>query len=242
MAIGQNYGMKKINKSCDLSTKYKKWEAELEKSGKPHPKFTSTKTRKEHYQDVKMQLLKCQNGLCAYTEQSLCSRNLLESSNWVNGKYTGKNAKGGTIDHFDETLKSKKIEKNGRKDWLWNNLFFIHTDVNNAKGTKPIKDILKPDSDDYNPFLLLRYDLENHVFKPKNGLEEPIFSDVKYMIETLGLNRFDYERSYILDEKLKQIFKEERTWDTVKIIAFPTAFQMIRNEFEGKELDLIEFI
>lgn len=243
MVIGQNYGMRKINKTCDLSTNYKKWEAALEQNNQVHPKFISTKIRKDYYQDVKMLLLKCQNGLCAYTEQSLCNRSVLASENWEDGKYIGDNleTKGGTIDHFDENLKSKSKEPNGRKDWLWDNLFFINTDINNLKGTKLVRSILKPDNPHYNSFLLLKYDLKKHTYAPKSGLSEDIFSDIRYMIEVLHLNVVNHLRSNMLDEKLKQIFLEERTWDTVNIIDFPTAFQMIRNEYEGNEFDLIDF-
>lgn len=236
--------MRKINKICDLSTIYKKWEEGLEKNKSRHPKFASSKTRTEYYLDVKMQLLKSQNGLCAYTEQSLCNTSILNAKKWSEGKYIEKEikAKGGAIDHFDEELKSKQKEKHGRKDWLWDNLFFVDSDVNRLKGVKAVDDILKPDAQNYNPFSLLKYDLKNHAFTPKVELPNDIYQRVKTMIETLQLNLVSHLRGDILTEKLNQIFLEERTWDTVKIRAFPTAFKMIRSEFEGKEPELIEFL
>ena len=236
--------MRKIDKKCDLSTVYKTWEEELEVSRQPHPKFTLKKVRKEFYMDVKMQLLKSQNGLCAYTEQYLCSRKLLSNQHWVDGKYIGRadEVKGGTIDHFNEKLKSKQQEEKGRQDWLWDNLFFVNSDVNRLKGTKEVDEILKPDAQSYSPFALLKYDLKEHSFAPKRGLPEAIYDRVQNMIEVLQLNLVNHLREDILSEKLNQIFLEERTWDTVKVIAFPTAFQMIRNEFEGNEMALIEFL
>ncbi len=175
--------MQKIDKSQILSTNYKTWHDGL---GNTHPPYNSSSN--EYYHDIKMSLLYCQKGLCAYTEEILCDEKYFEISNWENGQYATsliqeqKNEIKGDLEHFDESLKSQKA-------WLWDNLFIVDTHINcRVKHTKPIKNILKPDSSSYEPNKYLDFDYETGVFFPNVNLTEQEKSDVKYMIDTLGIN------------------------------------------------------
>ena len=186
--------MRKIDKTKILSENYKKYLESLK--GKEHPKYNSSSN--ELYQDIKMSLLHCQNGLCAYTEKYLCDPKFIKSDNWDENKYTtvftkfDKDSIKGDLEHFDESLKRKKA-------WLWDNLFIVDTHNNcRIKGTKPIKSILKPDSKDYDPYKYLEFDFETGVFSPLVTLSKDEKEDVTYMIETLGLNCHYFERKEVL--------------------------------------------
>jgi len=186
--------MRKIDKSTILSSKYKEWEEGLEAD--KHPEYNSSKNK--YYHDIKMSLLYCQKGLCAYTEQVLCNSKYIGSENWDEGKYTkiltqdDKNAIQGDLEHFDESLKPK----NG---WQWDNLFIVATHNNcRIKASKPVKSILKPDSPDYDPYKYLTFDSEEGIFGANGALDDSEKEDVEYMIRTLGLN-------CISDERKKQI-------------------------------------
>jgi hypothetical protein len=214
--------MRKIDKSVILSTKYREWLEELNKSNKPHPSSSDT-----YYCDVVMNLLYCQKGVCAYTEKFLCGRDLLTVEHWQDGKYV-KNSresmpeKMGELEHFDPSLKEKKY-------WEWDNLFVILEAVNLRKSNKEVYEILKPDSRDYDPFKLLAYDYETHRFVVNPDIKDPdqIYR-VTAMIKTLGLNfgsvksereeffgevRFD--RGYSLPSRIYQFF---------------TAYEMIKDQ------------
>jgi len=180
--------MRKIDKSKILSSKYKDWEEALEASSKPHPKHSSSH---KHYLDVLMNLLHCQNGICAYTEMSLCDPKHYSEDNWKDGKYaSNKPEKTGHLEHFDESLKSKSKDKTGRKNWLWDNLFLVHGYINTVvKGSKPVDYILKPDSPNYDPFHFLKYNATTHLFIPNDeNLCKADQARVQYMLDTLGIN------------------------------------------------------
>jgi len=221
--------MRKIDKKCTLSTKYKKWEEDLEANNKKHPKYRPSSKR---YTDVVMQLFHCQDGLCAYTERRLCDPTHYDAAKWKDGKYASSRPKKGIegdLEHFDETLKAKKTDKEGKKDWLWDNLFVVHSHINqNVKGSKAVDNILKPDDEDYDPFELLDYDEEEHVYRPKETLDKEGFQRVEVMIETLGINHFYNIRRDYLAEKLDFIEKGINTWEDFLIDRFPTAFEMCK--------------
>ena len=182
--------MKKIDKSNILSKEYEKLLKFF--TNKNHPKYNSSKCK--YYNDIKMSLLYCQNGLCAYTEKFLCDSKFITVDNWDKKRYKTKLDKTikGDLEHFDESLKDKK-------GWLWDNLFVVDTHINcRIKSTKPIKSILKPDSSDYDPNKYLNFDFETGVFFPIITLTKKEKEDVKYMIETLGLNCYSYERKEYL--------------------------------------------
>jgi hypothetical protein len=60
--------MQKIDKSKKVATAYHTWLKSLK--NKKQPPYSATF---RFYKDVLMNLLICQNGLCAYTEMSLLS-------------------------------------------------------------------------------------------------------------------------------------------------------------------------
>ena len=186
--------MRKIDKTIILSKKYKEWEGGLEADS--HPEYNSSRNR--YYHDIKMNLLHCQKGLCAYTEQLLCDKKYLDQTCWDDEKYTktlsteDRHAIQGDLDHFDESLKVN----NG---WLWDN-FFVAATHNNCriKGSKEVKAILKPDSPNYDPYKYLTFDSEEGIFGANGALNDAEKQAVEYMIKTLGLN-------CIADERKRQI-------------------------------------
>lgn len=187
--------MQKIDKSQILSTVYKTWHDNL---GNVHPIYNSSGN--EYYFDIKMSLLFCQKGLCAYTEELLCDEKYFDLLNWQNGKYNRlltqkqKDEIQGDLEHFDESLKPQKA-------WLWDNLFIAHIHVNRTiKKSKPIKNILKPDSPFYEPYKYLDFDYETGVFFPNINLVQSEKDDVAYMIDTLGLNCLFSQRKKQLQE------------------------------------------
>ena len=187
--------MQKIDKSVILSTNYKTWHDGL---GDTHPPYNSSSNK--YYNDIKMSLLHCQKGLCAYTEEMLCDEKYFEILNWQNGQYntslTSEQKKQiqGDLEHFDESLKPQKA-------WLWDNLFIVNTYINcRVKHTKPIKNILKPDSPTYDPDKYLDFDYDTGVFFPNTNLSPQELNDVAEMIEVLGINCFYSQRKKQLQE------------------------------------------
>ncbi len=188
--------MRSIDKSEIVSKDYENWHSSLTTGS--HPSYNSSSN--VHYFDIKMSLLYCQDGLCAYTEQRLCDVALLNHINWDDKKYSKvltmdeKNSIQGDLEHFDESLK----ENNG---WSWNNFFVVSTHANcRIKGRKLIIPILKPDTTDYEPSKYLEFDFDAGVFIPKHTLNKSQKSDVEYMIQTLGINCIYSQRKKRLDE------------------------------------------
>ena len=177
--------MRKIDKSQQLSTVYQAWENGLTK----HPSYNSSNG--EYYTDIVMDALRCQNGLCAYTEVQLCPPQYLTADNWKDGRYKDtieRRVHNGQLEHFDERLKWKDKANYEHKDWLWSNFFVIDSDTNIRKNDKAVDYILKPDSNDYDPFKLLEYSLATHYYIANTDLDEPKRQKITNMIEILGLN------------------------------------------------------
>ena len=179
--------MRKIDKSIILSKNYKTW---LENLGKEHPKYNSSNNK--YYNDIKMSLLYCQNGLCAYTEEALCDIELIKVENWDDEKYitdlSSQDLICGDLDHFDERLKDKQA-------WLWSNLFFVQGDINRkVKRDKPIKNILKPDANEYDEFKYLQFHHKTNEFIANVNLSQAEKDEVNHMIDVLGLNRVKFKR------------------------------------------------
>lgn len=170
--------MRKIDKSHIISTKYKEWESSLQGN---HPNYTSSNHR--FYYDIVMSLFYCQSGVCAYTEVLLCVDDFYSVNCWKDGKYIFENPQFfGALDHFDPTLKVNKA-------WLWDNLFMVQKDINDKhKRELPVDTILKPDSVDYDPFVLMEYDEISHIFFANVNQEESLQERINKMILTLGLN------------------------------------------------------
>ena len=219
--------MQKINKSKILSKNYEKWLETLK--GKEHPKYNSSSNK--YYNDIKMSLLYCQNGLCAYTEQELCDEKFIVSSNWGKEKYKtilsklDKDSIQGDLEHFDENLKPK----NG---WLWSNFFVVSTHNNcRIKHTRSIiKDILKPDDKNYDPYKYLEFDFETGVFSPLITLSIQDKAYVKYMIETLGINCIYSQRKKYIEDLIE---RRDVCLD-VKPYQYPTAWNMTLKKLEMK--------
>ena len=228
--------MKKIDKTQQLSTLYKAWENDLEKKNLPHPKYNSSQG--EYYKDIVMDVLRCQNGLCAYTEVQLCPSKYLIPDNWEKGRYKGGiegRVHNGQLEHFDETLKwkdKKDITTNQttdddkrvyqHKDWLWSNFFMVESDTNNLKGTKTVDSILKPDAEDYDPFKLFEYSKATHHYIPNTDLPETDRKRIKNMIDVLGLN-FENVR-----DKRKQVVERAVKYPLEDENEFPTAIQFYK--------------
>ena len=179
--------MQKIDKSNIRSSVYKVWVEGL--SGN-HPKYDSGQM---HVKDIKMSLLACQNGLCAYTEELLCDRELLTDNKWKDGKYIGdlsnQNLVNGDLEHFDCTLKNTQ-------GYLWDNLFMANSNINcRVKGTKPIDNILKPDCDTYDPNVYLQFDDKVNAFIANQDLPPDEKAKVEEMITVLGINSNAFKRA-----------------------------------------------
>ena len=213
--------MRKIQKNLTLATAYKKWLDGLSKPGKNYPAYSSSNNR--YYYDIIANLLWVQQGLCAYTEMYLVNKDSVDPKNWEKGTFK-KFEFLGQLDHFDPTLKETK-------GWEWNNFFVAHSDVNTKrKRDKSIHGIIKPDNDNYDPFVFLEYDFRQNHFLPnrnKTLKEQQLILDD---INTLGLNFqpiIDYRKLYlkpIIDEVQLGIITIKTAKD--KIDKFYTAFEM----------------
>jgi hypothetical protein len=206
--------MRKIDKTRILSTEYKKWVDELNCKEEKHPSES-----KRFKKDVMMNLLHCQKGVCAYTEMFLCDFNLITEDNWENGRYRlRKPQRFGELEHFDPKLKKNKF-------WEWENLFVVHADINRLKGVQEVDDILKPDSPVYDPMVLLKYDIDFHVFYPHPSIKNKTIRErIRRMIKILQIN-YGPVRSK-RRKFLKMVFELREFAQTVEVGCFFTAYQM----------------
>lgn len=214
--------MRKIDKTKILSVKYKKWVDQLNHDEVKHPQH------RYYYTDVVMNLLHCQKGVCAYTEMPLCHLELWSADNWKNGRYAHKRPQAiGELDHFNPQLKKNKY-------WEWQNLFVVLEKINKRKGTQEVDDILKPDSDQYDPAALLEYNEKSHIFIPHTGIENEVIRErIQRMIDVLHIN-FGFVRRE-RGRFLKEVFKSREMDREVKIDRFFTAYQMAVTAKEKKE-------
>lgn len=225
--------MKKVNKKNILSAKYKEWESLLEKDGKRYPKYKSSN---KYYYDIVMNLFYCQNGLCAYTEVLLCSELYYNKNNWTLGKYNCPDSKlkpefKGQLDHFDASLKSKKIDKDGKQDWLWDNFFMVDSDTNREKGTKIVDNILKPDTDNFDPKKTFDYNLKTNCFIPHKNVTIDEHKRILQMINILGINHSAIIRKREIKIKETETFlKFGKDWSDIKITEFPTAIEFYKEK------------
>lgn len=220
--------MRKIDKTTILSTDYKKWEEALPEL---HPKYNSS-NNKEYYYDIVMNLFHCQKGLCAYTEMILCSPEPLQDIIWVDEKYpypSDESLFNGQLDHFDSTMKDTQ-------GWLWDNLFMVDSDTNRRKLKKDVDEILKPDREGYDPFLLLEYNSQINKFLANTELEVDTQNTINHLLNNvLGVNHFTvtFKRRSIGD-KIDSILQGFKTWDNIEITEFPTAFEFCKREILEK--------
>lgn len=210
-----------------LATVYQQEIDELDAKNEDHPKYYS---RHKYYKSVLLSLLFCQNGLCAYTELRLMEMADLEKYATQIREQNGELSREvnfetpAQIEHFDESLKQEK-------GWQWSNLFAVFDSVNTrVKGTKSVDSILKPDSEEYNPFELLEYDTEHHMFTAHSDLAENIASRIETMIKTLGLN-WKFIRNQRKDY-LEEVLERFQNNSDVQAHQFITAFEMSKSELE----------
>ncbi len=196
--------MQKKDKNYDeiLSTNYKTWVDNLEKNEKKHPESRT------YYDDVVMDLYRCQKGVCAYTEMFICPENLYDKDNWHAGEYKipdqaafDRTDHFGDLEHFNPDLKINQY-------WLWDNFFMIHSKINSLKSNKTIIDYLKPDAPDYSPEKYFDYDENTHRFIPNTDIEDKVKrAEIQRMIdEVLFLNHGvvkNERENFINDLKLK---------------------------------------
>ena len=216
--------MKKIDKSNIRSTIYKAW---VEGLNENHPAYRSSHM---HVKDIKMSLLACQNGLCAYTEELLCDRALLSDDNWVDGKYIGdlsnQNLVNGDLEHFDCTLKDTH-------GYLWDNLFMANSNINcRVKGTKLIDNILKPDCDTYDPYIYLQFDDKVNVFIANQNLSDEDKMRVEEMIIVLGINSNAFKRAKQIKDLKENI---ELGLPLSEPDEYITSWKMTKNNLELSE-------
>ena len=213
--------MRKIDKSEILSSYYSNW-INQEEFKEKHPKYEASNS---HYIDLKMSLLYCQGGLCAYSEKRLVDLKYFDLENWEEGKYKTKLAEKykskiiGDVEHFNHKLKKSK-------GWLWDNLFVVDVHINrNIKRSQDIKDFWKPDLEEYNPYNYLEFDLETGLFIPLYSLSDKEQEDILNMIDTLGLNCYDSDRKEHIELFLALNKKREPT-------QYLTAWQMTLNQLK----------
>jgi len=210
--------MRKIDKSIILSGEYKAWVDGLNEENRKHP------DDRKYYDDVFFNLLYCQKGICAYTEIRLCSPALISDSKWQDNRYVkcDDQKSRGHLEHFNPTLKTEKY-------WEWENLFVIDSDINTkVKRGRKVFPILKPDAPAYNPDELLEYDHETDRFGPNPAIkDEKKRCQIKYMIETLGINA-----DFIVRERRKSCNRFKKNMleynREEEIDEFYTAIEMVR--------------
>lgn len=224
--------MRKITKICDLSTVYKQWEEDLEANNTDHPKWEDSTTRNNHYLDLKMQLLRCQGGICIYSEQRLCPLELLTDDKWQEGKYIyqdqDKQAEG-DVEHFDDKLKKAPFNK----AWLWDNLFMAHHTINTRKSTKSLDLRLKPTNSNFDPFYLFDYDCTEHEFRPNENLvyiDKSLYDAVKDAINVLSLNSIKWKRKKNLICYAAEIFVSNKA----DVYEYPTAWEFWQRQQNEK--------
>lgn len=214
--------MQKIDKSNIRSTKYKVW---VEGLNSDHPPYSSNQ---KYVQDIKMSLLACQNGLCAYTEELLCDSALSSDDNWEDGRYAGdinnQNLVNGDLEHFDYTLKDTQ-------GYLWDNLFMVNSNINSrVKRTNPVDDILKPDREGYDPDVYLHFDDEDNIFIPNQNLTNEERASVKEMIVTLGINSNGFKRAKLIKDLKEDL---DLGLELREPEEYPTAWKMAKKNWES---------
>lgn len=207
--------MRKIDKTVILSAQYKKWLDHLNQDKVKHPSQSD-----KYYNDVLMNLLHCQKGVCAYTEMIVCNPVLLSEDKWENGRYKCKEIERfGSLEHFDPKLKEEKY-------WDWDNLFVVSLDINVKKGDKEVDEILKPDTPEYDPFKLLEYSEQTHLFVPHRDIEDVSLRErIKKMIKVLQINHDTV--SYKRKTFFYQITWQDKVDRSIIIDRFFTAYQMV---------------
>jgi len=204
------------------------------KNNGKYPKYDS---QDKYYKDVYINLLICQQGLCAYTEQFIYREfdEFKSEKYWKKGKYAGEKPKlDADIEHF-----KPQSTCNLECDWQWNNLFLVLTHINrNIKKTKIIPDFLKPDNPEYSPEKYFTYNLTTHRFVASQKLDEKTKLEIEQALEDLGIN----SSHTIISNRKNQINKYIQTIkymgeiDSSEVKEFKTAFHLIKEELKNPNL------
>jgi hypothetical protein len=214
--------MRKINKICNLSTNYLTWSATTKAV------YGSVSSgNKQHYADALMQLLHCQNGLCAYTEQRIAPAHTYDIQHWDSGSYKivayEKFKEDGilnkpSLDHFDASLKKTK-------GWDWDNFLSVEGNANSKKLELAVDPRLKPDAPSYNFEDWFSYDVDTHRFRPKVGLSETDKKIVEDAIKVLGINSVCDDRRKCFAPHIEDVQLGIKTWAWIltRIEEYPTA-------------------
>ena len=204
--------MQKIDKTTGkiLSTAYSAWLNNEEVSHEGGNRY--------YYDDVAMNLFKCQSGVCAYTEMYICPSELYTDNNWTKGRYKISDAaKYSRVDHLGELEHYDAADKKVSY-WNWDNLFMIHAKINSIKSNAVTVPYLKPDLAEYSPEKYFDYDDDTHRFIPNTDIEDSkMIAEIQNMIDhVLCLNHgvVRNERSnYISNLKFKKKHGEPITID-----------------------------
>lgn len=229
--------MRKIDKTNKLATAFHAIIDGHEAAGTNHPNYTAGPFRSAHYESVFMNLVVCQNGLCAYTEDIITTKTHEIAGTWEDGKYSGEYSRkdfDGSIDHYESALKTSK-------GWLFGNLFAVSTFINTHKLQKNAATTFKPDGENYDPYTYLRYHFPQHIFIPNPEYvlnDEGRYNEVKGMIHALGLNLqtiIDKREAMLEDYKI-DILNGQKTYEEIEeneLKRFYTAYAMSRDALEG---------
>ncbi len=209
--------MRSLDKQLRFAQAYRLWQNE-------NPSHPYDSSKNPFHKDVLTELLILQDGLCAYTEFRLVSKEQLDAyqSGFISGKQTvaPQTKAMAHLDHFDNTKK----EKNG---WSWENFFAVFGPINEDKGSKPIDPLMKPDREGYDPTELLEYDENFHFFIPNPKRNPKEQETIRKMILVLGLNN-----PTIIIHRRKELIEAIRRqkWfgTPAEVDQFPTAFAMIQ--------------
>jgi len=167
----------------------------------------------------------------------LCPPEAYDSANWNGGRYVGNKPESkGQLEHFNSQLKAAK-------GWLWDNFFMVDSDVNTkVKRRQLVDSILKPDREDYDEFALLEYSSSLHMFVARTSIPLELQERINAMIETLGINFgiVRHERRQFLMEIVADIKFGSKTWDNVIPYKFPTAFEMMKREYNPQNIVAVE--
>jgi len=175
--------MRKIDKTntAIIASKYKNW---LDKQGEHDGSYNY------YYDDIVMNLFRCQKGVCAYTEMFICPQQLYSDVNWTKGRFKISDASEykrtdhlGELDHFNPDDKLVRY-------WNWDNLFMVDAKINAIKSNKKVIDYLKPDLPSYHPDTYFEYDEITNRYIPNTSIDDiKTIEEIAYMIdEVLCLN------------------------------------------------------
>lgn len=221
--------MRKIDKTPFFASEFVVYIKEYAKKFGYHPVYGSSKN--PYYNDVYYNLLFCQKGLCAYTEDLIDDTFWKTiAKNWENGKYIGDSPKlDADLDHFNPKLKSNQ-------GWDVDNLFLVKTYINRKiKLGKDVHHFFKPDHPNFSPQKYFEYDFLTHRFVPLESLEPSICTKVEYMLETLGINASSTvtsRKQYLKDVKftMESKFIDYNEYQNKHLYKFFTAFEMSKFE------------